>query len=997
MGQPSNRVKEVFLGAIDERRPEQWPAFLDQACDGDVQLRGEVEKLLRAQEAMGSFHEAPRSALSDTVDHPIREQPGTIIGPYKLLTQIGEGGMGVVYLAEQDKPVRRRVALKIIKPGMDTIHVIARFESERQALALMDHRNIAKVLDAGATDSGRPYFVMELVQGGPITQFCDRNQLALEARLRLFLDVCQAIQHAHYKGVIHRDIKPTNVLVTLDDGVPVPKVIDFGIAKATAEKLTEWTLLTAHGEMIGTPAYMSPEQAESGLDIDTRTDVYSLGVLLYELLTGTTPLESTELREAGYAEIQRLIREEEAPRPSTRLSSLGDSATVTAANRGLDVKRLTQLLAGDLNWVVMKALEKDRNRRYQTPGSFAEDIGRYLRHEAVQARPPSLIYKVRKFARRNRAAVLTGSALAAALLVGAMAATWQAFVATRAKQDALAAAAAEKAAKELAQVREADTEAVLKFVERQVLTAARPKGHAGGQGPEVTLRKAVESALPFVEKSFPNQPLIEARLRMTLGKSFLDLREAAIAAEQFQAARALYATHLGPDHAETLRSMHHLAKSYRDLGRYKDALALEKETLEKRRATLGPDHPDTLCSVSGVASCYAALGLPADVVKLREETLALMKAKFGPDDPKTLQSMHNLATSYADQGRQAEALALREKTLALCKAKLEPDDPDTLRSMNALAVSYDDLGRRPEAMKLFEEVLEKRKARLGPDHPDTLVSMSNLANSYSVLGRHAEALKLYDEALASLKTKLGPDHPDTFQTMYNLAICYVKVGRQADALALRQESLALHKAKLSPEHPRTLMAMNSVANSYFHLERYAEAAKLYEETVALQKAKVGPDHPDTLQSMCGLVESLAMLGRSAEAVPIIDECVRQLAGKTIQRDLLQDVLGVRLRHFAKARDAAGCRQTAEMWESCKATDAESLYLAARMRAVTASVLRAAGKQADAEAGQAIAWLTQAIAAGYKNAPQLKKDKDLDALRDRADFAKLVTMVEGVQD
>src|SRR5262245_42242886 len=354
---------------------------------------------------MGSFHEAPPIALPATVDGLITERPGTIIGQYKLLEQIGEGGFGIVFMAEQREPIRRKVALKVIKPGMDTRQIIARFEAERQALSLMDHPNIARVLDAGATGSGRPYFVMELVKGVSITEFCDKNQLAPEARLKLFIDVCHAIQHAHHKGVIHRDIKPTNVMVTLHDGNPVVKVIDFGVAKATVQRLTERTLFTAYGQMVGTPAYMSPEQAEmSGLDIDTRSDVYALGVLLYELLTGTTPLEGKRLRDAGYVEMQRLIREEEAPRPSTRLSSLGDSATVLAGNRGMDARRLAQLLAGDLDGVVMKALEKDRTRRYETANGFAMDVQRYLHHEAILARPPATAYKLKKFAQRNRVA-----------------------------------------------------------------------------------------------------------------------------------------------------------------------------------------------------------------------------------------------------------------------------------------------------------------------------------------------------------------------------------------------------------------------------------------------------------------------------------------------------------------------------------------------------------------------------------------------------------------
>jgi serine/threonine-protein kinase len=408
------RANDLFARAVEIDEPDQRRAFLETECGGDAALFSLVQSMLAAQEANGSFLEAP----AVTIDRPIAEHPGSIIGPYKLLQQIGEGGFGVVFMADQERPVRRTVALKIIKAGMDTREVIARFEAERQALAMMDHLNIAKVLDAGATESGRPYFVMELVKGIPITEFCDRNHLPSEQRLKLFIDVCHAIQHAHHKGVIHRDVKPTNVMVTLHDGVPVVKVIDFGVAKATAQKLTERTLFTAFGQMVGTPTYMSPEQAEmSGLDIDTRSDIYSLGVLLYELLTGTTPLEAKRLRQAGLAEMQRLIREEDPPRPSTRLSSLGQAATALAGNRGTDPKQLAKLLAGDLDWIVMKALDKDRNRRYGTPGNLAEDIERCLRHEAILARPPSLAYKLKKFAQRNRTSVLASAAVAAALLL----------------------------------------------------------------------------------------------------------------------------------------------------------------------------------------------------------------------------------------------------------------------------------------------------------------------------------------------------------------------------------------------------------------------------------------------------------------------------------------------------------------------------------------------------------------------------------------------------
>src|SRR5207249_875796 len=381
------------------------------------------------------------------VDDPITERPGTVIGPYKLLEQIGEGGFGVVFMAEQQEPLRRKVALKVIKPGMDSRQVIARFEAERQALAIMDHPNIAKVLDAGTTGeaeprplgsgedaplpngrgSGRPYFVMELVKGVPITDFCDQNQLTPRERLELFIPVCHAVQHAHQKGIIHRDIKPSNVMVTLHDGTPVPKIIDFGIAKAMGQQLTDKTLFTNFAQLVGTPLYMSPEQAGlSGLDVDTRSDIYSLGVLLYELLTGTTPFDKDRFKEAGYDEIRRIIREEEPPKPSTRISTLGQAATTLSTQRKSDKRKLSQLFRGELDWIVMKALEKDRSRRYETASGFAADVQRYLNDEPVQACPPSAGYRFRKFVRRNKAALATGTVVALAVLLAVGSLGWMA-------------------------------------------------------------------------------------------------------------------------------------------------------------------------------------------------------------------------------------------------------------------------------------------------------------------------------------------------------------------------------------------------------------------------------------------------------------------------------------------------------------------------------------------------------------------------------------------
>jgi serine/threonine protein kinase len=434
MAEWNSKVNEVFLAAAEVESPAERQVFLDQHCGNDPGLRAQVESLLAASAKVGSFLNKPAAQAlprsPGTVDYePIAERPGTLIGPYKLMEQIGEGGFGLVFVAEQQQPVRRKVALKIIKPGMDTREVIARFEAERQALALMDHQNIAKVFDAGTTESGRPYFVMELVHGVPITEYCDANKLTPRQRLELFVPVCQAIQHAHQKGIIHRDIKPSNVLVTMYDDKPVPKVIDFGVAKAIEQRLTEKSVYTQFGMLVGTFEYMSPEQAEmNAFGVDTRSDIYALGVLLYELMTGTTPLERAKLREAAFSEIVRRIKEEEPQKPSVRLSTSGTLAKVAAA-RKTEPAKLSRLMRGELDWVVMRCLEKDRSRRYDTASALSKDVARYLKDEPVEARPPSMGYRLRKAARRHRTALSVAGVVVAVVVLGAAVSLWQASIA----------------------------------------------------------------------------------------------------------------------------------------------------------------------------------------------------------------------------------------------------------------------------------------------------------------------------------------------------------------------------------------------------------------------------------------------------------------------------------------------------------------------------------------------------------------------------------------
>jgi serine/threonine protein kinase/tetratricopeptide (TPR) repeat protein len=881
-------TEETLFHEALAKPPAERAALLDQACVGQPQLRTAVEALLAAHDASGNqLDQAPAATgayvASDgdnvpplvpqprTTDYHPPNDPGAVVaGRYTLVERIGEGGMGEVWVAKQTEPVKRRVALKLIKAGMDSKAVLQRFEQERQALALMDHPNIAKVLDGGLTADRRPFFVMELVSGLSLTKFCDDAKLGVRERLELFVPICQAVQHAHQKGIIHRDLKPSNILVTIVDGRGVPKVIDFGVAKAISGRLTDESLSTQFGAVVGTLEYMSPEQAGfAGEDIDTRADIYSLGVILYELLTGLRPLDAKRLRKAALTDMIRIIKEEEPSKPSTRIST-DDSAPSLAALRHTEPKKLAALLRGELDWVALKCLEKQRDRRYETANGLARDIQRYLADEVVEARPPSTGYRLRKFASKHRAALASATAIAVMLLLGLSASLWQMNRAIAAERKALA---------------EADlANAVKTFLQKDVLQLADPatqqrEGAALKYDADVRLRDVVLRAAERIEGKFPDRPLIEADIRYTLGFTLEGMGRADLGAKQLERTIDLRRRHLGPDHPDTLTSMNSLALCYAGLGRHAEAVKLYEETLALQKAKLDPDHPNTLKCMNNLANSYAGLGRHAEAVKLHEETLALMKAKLGPDHPNTLDSMHNLAESYADLGRHAEALKLREETLALRKAKLGPDHPETLSSMCDLANSYADLGRHAEALKLREETLALMKAKLGPDHPNTLSSMNNLAGSYAALGRKAEALNLHKETLALRKAKLGPDHPDTLKSMNNLANSYHALGRHAEAVKLREETLALRKAKLGPDHPETLTSMDNLAASYAALGRKAEALKLREETLALMKAKLGFDHPDTLLCMDNLAGSYHALGRHAEAVKLREETLALMKAK----------------------------------------------------------------------------------------------------------------------
>jgi serine/threonine protein kinase/tetratricopeptide (TPR) repeat protein len=627
--------REIFQRAV-ALPPHERAAYLDHACRDNAELRQEVESLLQAHDPSSSFMELPALELPAETDgttagyRPLTEGPGTIIGPYKLLEQIGEGGMGVVFMAEQQQPVRRLVALKIIKPGMDTRQVIARFEAEQQALALMDHPNIARVFDAGTTGavgqavpdtnvnqrpsqaqpdlhSGRPYFVMELVRGVPLTDYCDANRLPVRDRLELFATVCQAVQHAHQKGIIHRDLKPTNVLVTLHDGRPVPKVIDFGIAKATGERLTEKTLVTGFAQMIGTPLYMSPEQAElSGLDVDTRSDIYSLGVLLYELLTGTTPFDKERLKTASLDEMRRIIREEEPPRPSTRLSSLAlreragvretaKLASTLSAQRGNIPPRLSLLLRGELDWIVMKCLEKDRNRRYETASSLAADMLHFLNDEPVTAVAPSQVYRARKFIRRNKWPVIAATAVMVGLVAGMIGTTIG--LVSQSRQRTIAERERAEAQLNLAGALQSQR----KYAEAESLYR---------QGLEIPLGDS------------PADRQRSARTRLRLAELVTDRSGAAASEQLHREALAAYRVAFPPGDPNIAHALNNLANLVRLQQRFEEAEPLFREIYEIHRRAIPADHRAIGESATGLANVLITLGRYAEAEPLAREAVA---------------------------------------------------------------------------------------------------------------------------------------------------------------------------------------------------------------------------------------------------------------------------------------------------------------------------------------------------------------------------------------
>jgi len=746
------------------------------------------------------------------------------IGPYRLIRKLGEGGMGQVWLAEQSAPVKRQVALKIIKSGQYDGSALLRFNLERQTLAIMDHPAIAKVFDAGSTPAGQPYFVMEHVPGLPITNYCDQKRLSARERLALLVKVCEGVQHAHQKAIIHRDLKPSNILVVEVDAKPMPRIIDFGIAKAISQQSEDETLVTRAGGTVGTPGYVSPEQADPSIpDVDTRTDVYSLGVVLYELLTGVLPFDVKHWKTKPFHEVLRQLHEDDPPSPSTRIG--GDPAsTGTAAKRNTDPRRLASMLRGDLDWITLKALEKDRTRRYGTPSELSADIGRYLRNEPVTARPASVFYRAKKYVQRHKFGAAAVSAMLLLLIAFGVMQTIQLRRITRERDRAN---------------RERDRATRVTDFMTGMFNVSDP---IKAQGKTITAREILDKSSAEIDIGLSQDPELKAQMMDVMGVV------------------------------------------YQSLGLYSSSVPLLERAADIRRRVLGPENPDTLATMHHLASTLTGEGHYAEAEKLQRETLDIQRRVLGPENPYTLLSMNNLAVVLYDQGHYVEAEKLGRETLEIRRRVSGPEHPDTLLSMVNLASALEKQGRYAEAEKLVRETLDIRRRVSGPEHPDTVAVMSNLAILLNAQQHFGDAEKLERDILDIQRRVLGPEHPGTLITMSNLANLLADENRLGEAEKLLRETMDIQRRRLGPEHPLTLVSANNLSTILDDQGRYAEAEKLERKTLEIERRVLGPEHPDTITATYNLACYAARNGKRDEALSLLREAVARGGGRQMQTD-----------------------------------------------------------------------------------------------------------------
>jgi serine/threonine protein kinase/tetratricopeptide (TPR) repeat protein len=827
---------------------------LTERCGGNEQLRDFVKKLLAEHDyGLGEFMQTPPDGV---IVEPDVESTGRV-GSYRLLERIGEGGFGEVHLAEQTEPIRRTVALKIVKLGMDTKQVVARFEAERQALALMDHPHIARVFEAGATEHGRPYFAMEHVPGIAITEYCDKHRLGMDQRLELFIHVCDAIQHAHQKGIIHRDLKPSNILIERFGEEHVPKVIDFGIAKAMGFSLTERTPVTEQGQLIGTPEYMSPEQA-----------VMSALNVLYELLAGALPFGPETFQGRSFNEIQHIIREVEPPKPSTRLSTLDGEATAgtdrsraaIAAGRRTDARTLQRRLRGDLDWITMKAMDKERERRYASVSELAADIRHHLRHEPVIASPPTTLYKLRKLVRRHRLGVSAATAIALVLIVATVATTWQAIRATDAEHLAQTRWNEAEDARSVAEREAAIARAVNEFLNKDVLTAANPRG----QPRDITMREVLDAASESIEGRFVDAPLVEGYVRMTLGETYFELGLYDLAETHLLRSVELQRAESGEDDPDTIHATNQLALVYQSMYRFDEAEPLARQALEASRRALG-DHVETVRCLSLLGMILGTRGQLAEAEPLFVEALEVAQRALGENDDTTLSCVNNLAHLYTFQGRYDDAMPLMTEVYDRTLSMYGEEHPSTLFAMSNLAMLHASAGQSEEAEPLYVRALELRTRVLGPDHPDTLTTMNNLATLYVEQQRYEEAEPLRVQTYERRLRAIGPEHPQTLICMSNLAWLYSAQGRYDEAATLWEKELEICRRALGDTDHLTLTVMGNLGNAYKNLGRFDEAETFLLQEFELARNALGDTHENTQVVIRDLVSLYNDWGKPEQA------------------------------------------------------------------------------------------------------------------------------------
>ena len=893
-GERWSRIETIFDAAAALPAAER-ARYLDRACAGDARLRSEIESLLASRDAAGSFLESPAiedlSARDLRPDRTLaREDVPESVGPYRLQRKLGEGGMGEVWLALQEVPLRRQVAVKIVKRGLDSKEILARFEVERQALALMDHPNIARVLDAGTSPTGRPFFAMEYVDGIPLTSYCDARGLTTRRRLALFLQVCSGVQHAHQKAVIHRDLKPSNVLVAEREGAAIPKIIDFGVAKALSQSLTDVTLYTGLGQLIGTPAYMSPEQAEmSPAGVDTRTDVYSLGVILYELLVGTTPLDPAELRRAGFDEIRRRIREEEPPRPSTRVPRRSNTGSPRGASQR-DTDELSRQLRGDLDWIVLKALEKDRDRRYSSPAELAADLERHLHDLPVLARPPSRIYRASKFVRRHRLGVATTATVLALLVAFALSTAVQ----TR------------RVAEQRDRAREAEARAtaINDFLVKDMLEAAGP---SEAEGRELTVAEVLDAASRKVGDSFAGQPGIEVPLRVAMGGIYKSLGHFDQAEQHYAAAESIARQQLGGDDPRTLSAIRGVAILNDAQGHYDRAEPLYREVLEGQRRTLGPRHPETLETMESLGLMLCRSFRSKDGEDLGREALQGFREVLGDEHPRTVNALIDYACAL-EQANSPNAEPFLREACERCRAVLGPRDPMNVVAMNSLAICLNRQKRIEEAEATYRQCVLLSSQVYGESNPQTLGVRTNLARFVKERAeRPWEAEKLYRGILAEWAHSADER---AIWTATQLGEVLIALGRAEEARTLFSTTLRDARAGLGPEHDRTTSVLSGLGWANRVQGRLREAEDCYRQVFEIRRKVLGPDHDLTLRASAQIGWTMVLQGRLAEGERLVHDAVERgrvvLPAKHQQMHVLLEILARVLLVAGRAPEAEAC-------------------------------------------------------------------------------------------